>query len=237
MLSQWRTKHLLPNRSHCCVQCRSWQRRRGIWMANRAVPNANVARRIRLEQQDGIILKYAIFEQMTVTALCIQSADGIRLLPHSRYGLYRWQKLFETLTFRLIILFEEGNTSCWTVFHLSQDFPLNPKETGPGFTGPTLGIFPGQLSSFTHELLSLSKHCVCSVWSISDIVLLPSRLYAAIHNRLEVQKRWHDCLFISAGKNSLDSTLQSDGKKRKEKWNLNLHQGGSMPPATLDGSV
>lgn len=41
--------------------------------------------------------------------------------------------------------------------------PLCPKWAVPGFNSPTLGVFQGQLSSVSHELLSLSKHCVCSV--------------------------------------------------------------------------
>lgn len=43
---------------------------------------------VRLSQQDIIILKYSVFEQMVVRALCIQSADGICLLPNSKYDLY-----------------------------------------------------------------------------------------------------------------------------------------------------
>lgn len=118
--------------------------------------------------------------------------------------------------------------------HLSQVFPLNPEWAVPSFSGPTLGIFQGQFSSFTHELLSLSKRWVCSVCSISDIVFLPSCLYALIHDRLGMPQNWHGRFFISAGKYSFESTLQSEGKRMKDKINLNLHQGGSMPPATLD---
>lgn len=117
--------------------------------------------------------------------------------------------------------------------HLSQVFPLNPEWAAPSFSGPTLGIFQGQFSSFTHELLSLSKHWVCSVCSISDIVFLPS-LCMQIHDRLGMPQNWHGRFIISAGKYSFESTLQSEGKRMKDKRNLNLHQGGSMPPATLD---
>lgn len=48
----------------------------------------------------------------------------------------------------------------------------------------TVGIFQGQLSSVSHELLSLSKLCACSVCATSDVVLLPSTLFAVTMTNL-----------------------------------------------------
>lgn len=101
--------------------------------------------------------------------------------------------------------------------HLSQDFPLSPKWAVPGFTNATLGIFQGQLSSFSHELLSLSKRWVCSVCFISDIVLLPLCLFAVTHDRMDMQQQWHDRLFLSLWKFYFNSQLKGQGIKRKIK--------------------